>query len=267
MTRPCRRTFLANNDACRPYGSRRAGRQDDHRSVTTHLQEAAIMETVFAEEDRLHTRLHVVVDAAPAPTGPFEQREGPVMGIGPLHLLRSDELFGLVGGPPRLPPLSGVWVARRERELPWPPCLEGLARLLTGNADDFQGERLVLIGGHVCRPATGNRHPWSAPRRDCGPAERDCLTQGQPAPIRKTVYRCPSHHQSKELTYRWGGCGQTITVSWTARNSGKITQIKGERSGGCLQAGASLALKGRGRGAPMSELATSAGRDVGKRAS
>ncbi len=47
--------------------------------MAAHLQEAAIVEAIFADEDRLHRRLHVVVDAAPA--GPFEQRKGPVMGI------------------------------------------------------------------------------------------------------------------------------------------------------------------------------------------
>jgi len=47
--------------------------------MAAHLQEASIVETIFADEDRFHRGLHVVVDAAPA--GPFEQRKGPVMGI------------------------------------------------------------------------------------------------------------------------------------------------------------------------------------------
>ena len=47
--------------------------------VAAHLQKAAIVEPVFADEDRLHRRLHVVVDAAPA--GALEQREGPVVGV------------------------------------------------------------------------------------------------------------------------------------------------------------------------------------------
>src|SRR5438034_8698051 len=34
--------------------------------VATHLQEAPIVQPVGADEDRLHRRLHVVVDAAPA---------------------------------------------------------------------------------------------------------------------------------------------------------------------------------------------------------
>jgi hypothetical protein len=36
--------------------------------VAAHLQEAAIVEPLLADEDRLHRRLHVVVDAASAAT-------------------------------------------------------------------------------------------------------------------------------------------------------------------------------------------------------
>ena len=53
--------------------------------MAAHLQEAAIVETVLADEDRIHRGLHVVVDAASA--GPLEQREGPVVSI-EHHLLR-----------------------------------------------------------------------------------------------------------------------------------------------------------------------------------
>jgi hypothetical protein len=53
--------------------------------MTAHLQEAAIVETVLADEDRLYRCLHVVVDAAAA--GPLEQREGAIVGI-EHHLLR-----------------------------------------------------------------------------------------------------------------------------------------------------------------------------------
>src|SRR4029077_19781985 len=53
--------------------------------MATHLQEAAIVEAALADEDRLHRRLHVVVDAAPA--GPLEQCERPVVGV-KHHLLR-----------------------------------------------------------------------------------------------------------------------------------------------------------------------------------
>src|ERR1700683_431097 len=53
--------------------------------VAAHLHEAAIVETPFADEDRLHRGLHIVVDAAP--TGALEQRERPVVGV-EHHLLR-----------------------------------------------------------------------------------------------------------------------------------------------------------------------------------
>jgi hypothetical protein len=42
--------------------------------VRAHLEEAAIVMAVLADEDRLHRRLHVVVDAAPA--GAPEKRDG-----------------------------------------------------------------------------------------------------------------------------------------------------------------------------------------------
>jgi hypothetical protein len=43
---------------------RRGDRIDE--VVAAHLQEAAIVEALLADEDRLRRRLHVVVDAAPA---------------------------------------------------------------------------------------------------------------------------------------------------------------------------------------------------------
>src|SRR6478735_2573747 len=55
-----------------PARRRRAGNRID-QIVAAHLQEAAIVETALADEDRLHSRLHVVVDAAPA--GALEQRK------------------------------------------------------------------------------------------------------------------------------------------------------------------------------------------------
>jgi len=67
-----------------PARRRRAGNRID-QIVAAHLQEAAIIETALADEDRLHRRLHVVVDAAPA--GALEQRERPVVGV-KHHLLR-----------------------------------------------------------------------------------------------------------------------------------------------------------------------------------
>ena len=67
-----------------PARCRRAGDRIDE-VMAAHLQEAAIVETFLADEDRLHRRLHVVVDAAPA--GALEQGERPVVGV-EHHLLR-----------------------------------------------------------------------------------------------------------------------------------------------------------------------------------
>src|SRR5439155_280286 len=46
-----------------PTGCRRAGDRLDN-VMAAHLQEATIVEAILANEDRLHRRLHVVVDAA-----------------------------------------------------------------------------------------------------------------------------------------------------------------------------------------------------------
>src|SRR3984893_2321308 len=48
-----------------PSRCRRAGDRIDE-VVAAHLQEAAVVEALLANENRLHRRLHVVVDAAPA---------------------------------------------------------------------------------------------------------------------------------------------------------------------------------------------------------
>src|SRR5262245_39470558 len=64
---------------------RRRTRHRLDQIVAAHLQEAPIVEPVLADKDRLHRRLHVVVDAALAAA--FEQRERPVVGV-EHHLLR-----------------------------------------------------------------------------------------------------------------------------------------------------------------------------------
>src|SRR5581483_2518119 len=58
---------LVLNLALLPARRWRAGNWVD-QIVAAHLQEAAIVEAPFADEDGLHRRLHVVVDAAPAGT-------------------------------------------------------------------------------------------------------------------------------------------------------------------------------------------------------
>jgi hypothetical protein len=67
-----------------PARSRRAGDRL-HQIVAAHLQEAAVEPPLLADEDRVHRRLHVVVDAACA--GAPEEGEGPVVGV-EHHLLR-----------------------------------------------------------------------------------------------------------------------------------------------------------------------------------
>ena len=68
-----------------PAGCRRAGDRLD-QIVAAHLQEAPVVGPLLADEDRLHRRLHVVVDAARA--GALEEGERPVMGV-EHHLLAS----------------------------------------------------------------------------------------------------------------------------------------------------------------------------------
>src|ERR1700716_1852947 len=67
-----------------PTRRRRAGNRIDE-IVAAHLHEAAIVEAPFADEDRLHGGLHIVVDAASA--GSLEQSERPVVSV-EHHLLR-----------------------------------------------------------------------------------------------------------------------------------------------------------------------------------
>ena len=67
-----------------PARRRRAGDRLD-KMVRAHLQEAAIVLPILADEDRLHRRLHVVVDAARA--GAPEECERPLVGV-EHHLLR-----------------------------------------------------------------------------------------------------------------------------------------------------------------------------------
>jgi hypothetical protein len=79
--------LLPTDAGVQPFGS--------IRQLAAHLQEAAMVESIFADEDRLHSRLHIVVDAAPA--GSLEQREGPVMGI-EHHLLRLARIPSIAPG-------------------------------------------------------------------------------------------------------------------------------------------------------------------------
>jgi hypothetical protein len=67
-----------------PARRRRAGDRLDEM-MRAHLQEAAIVLAILADEDRLHRRFHVVIDSAR--TGPLEEPEPPLVGV-EHHLLR-----------------------------------------------------------------------------------------------------------------------------------------------------------------------------------
>ena len=67
-----------------PARRRRAG-HGLNQMVRAHLQEAAIILPILADEDRLYRRLHIVVDATRA--GALEKAEGALMRV-ENHLLR-----------------------------------------------------------------------------------------------------------------------------------------------------------------------------------
>lgn len=67
-----------------PARRRRAG-DGLNEKVAAHLQEAAIVLPILADEHRLHRCLHVIVDAKRA--GAAEEGEGPIVGV-EHHLLR-----------------------------------------------------------------------------------------------------------------------------------------------------------------------------------
>jgi hypothetical protein len=97
--------------------------------MATHLQEAAIVLAVLADEDRFHRRLHVVVDAARA--GPAEEGKGPVVCV-EHHLLclpriGPDEHHAAVAEPD-MGDLHGHCHAVDQDDLVAPVELVGLAR-------------------------------------------------------------------------------------------------------------------------------------------
>ena len=77
-------TDLVLDLAFLPSRRRRAGDRLDE-VMRAHLEKAAIVLAVLADEDRLHRRLHVVVEAAP--TGASKEREGALVGV-EHHFLR-----------------------------------------------------------------------------------------------------------------------------------------------------------------------------------
>ena len=111
-----------------PPRSRRAGHRFD-QVMRAHLEEAAIVLAVLADEDRLHRRLHVVVDAALA--GALEERERPVVGV-EHHLLRLPRIGAHEHHPAVAEPDVGDLHRRRHAvqhdDLMAPVELVGLAR-------------------------------------------------------------------------------------------------------------------------------------------
>jgi hypothetical protein len=68
------------------------------------------------------------------------------------------------------------------------------------------------------------------------PPPVQCWPRGQPAPVGQVIFPCPVHDPAKTLEYQWGNfpCGDTVTVWWTIGDNGKVAQIGGYHSHGCL---------------------------------
>src|SRR6516162_3859402 len=127
-----------------PTRGRRAGHRIN-QVMAAHLQEAAIILTVLADEDRLHRRLHVVVDATGA--GTSKEDEGAFVRV-EYHLLRLTRISPAEHHPAvaqadmrnlhghrdaahhndLVAPIELVGFARRERQ--WNEGGRGLARVL-----------------------------------------------------------------------------------------------------------------------------------------
>ena len=131
-----------------PARRRRAGHRLD-QVVRAHLQEAAIVLARLADEDRLHRRLHVVVDAAPA--DPAVELERLVVGV-------EDQFLGLaeVGAHKRHAAVRQLHVRRLDHQrqplerdrLVAPVELVGLARAQSSAARTPAPEHALV------RPAT-----------------------------------------------------------------------------------------------------------------
>ena len=115
--------------------------------MAAHLQEATIVETILADEDRLHRGLHVVVDAAPA--GALEQDEGPVVRV-EHHLLRLARIGPHEQHPavtePDMGDLHDHRHAAQQDDLVAPVELEGFSRR-KAQRDIGRGRRLSALLG------------------------------------------------------------------------------------------------------------------------
>ena len=133
-----------------PARRRRAGDRLDEM-VRAHLEEAAIVLAVLADEDRLHRRLHVVVDAARA--GALEEGEGPFVGV-EHHLLRLARISPHEHHPavaePHMRRLQRHRHAVQDDDLVAPVELVGLA--------GREAQRHISVGGRPLEPlAPGHR--------------------------------------------------------------------------------------------------------------
>jgi hypothetical protein len=68
------------------------------------------------------------------------------------------------------------------------------------------------------------------------PPPAPCWPRGKPAPVGQLIFPCPAHAASQTLEFQWSNfpCGDTITVWWTTGDGGKVTQIGGYHTHGCL---------------------------------
>ena len=133
-----------------PARRRRAGDRLD-QIVAAHLQEAAVVLPVLADEHRLHRRLHVVVDAARA--GAAEEGEGPVMGV-EHHLLRLARIgpheHHAAVAEPDMGDLHGHRHAVDQHDLVAPVELVGLARREDQRHIGFRRRRRLAPSPSAC---------------------------------------------------------------------------------------------------------------------
>ena len=133
-----------------PARRRRAGDRLD-QVVAAHLQEAAIVGALLADEDRLHRRLHVVVDAARA--GALEEGERPVVGV-EHHLLRLARIGPHEQHPavaePDMRHLHRHRHAVDQDDLVAPVELVGLARREAQRHVGFRRRCAALLGSSAC---------------------------------------------------------------------------------------------------------------------
>jgi len=68
------------------------------------------------------------------------------------------------------------------------------------------------------------------------PPRPDCLPEGQPAPLHRTITRCPTGDRSRVLEYDWsrGICRATIDVTWSAADGQTVGDVKVGYRMGCL---------------------------------